>query len=112
MRSRLLRGAASTDPLAGLPSTMQAEMSEWSQPVGQDGEGLLAWPTDSTPRPEEAMLIIVALTESPAVADDGVVLADRTSPGQKIQWDHPGSMLSFAPGSAIKRIKAGVKARR
>ena len=26
--------------------------------------------------------------------------------------DHPGSMLSFASGSAIKRITAGVKARR
>ncbi|HEY6341183.1 MAG TPA: hypothetical protein VIY49_06795 [Bryobacteraceae bacterium] len=57
-------------------------------------------------------LIIMALTESPSVADDGVVMADRTSPGQKIQGDHPGSMLSFASGSAIKRIKAGVKARR
>jgi hypothetical protein len=80
--------------------------------VGQDGEGLLAWPTDSAPRPEDVTLIIMALTESPAVADDGVVVADRTSPRQEVQWDHPGSMLSFASGSAIKRIKAGVKARR
>jgi hypothetical protein len=57
-------------------------------------------------------LIIVALTVSSSVADDGVVVTDGTSPGQKIQWDDPGSTLSFAPGSAIKRIKAGVKARR
>jgi hypothetical protein len=91
---------------------MQTEMSEWRQPVGQDGEGLLAWPTDSTSRPEDLTLIIMALTKSSSMADDGVFVADRTSPGQKIQRDHPGSMLSFASGSAIKRIKAGVKARR
>ena len=46
------------------------------------------------------------------MADDRVVLANRTSPRQKVQRDHPGSMLSFASGSAIKRITAGVKARR
>ena len=58
------------------------------------------------------MLVIVALTESPSVADDRVVTANGTSPRQEIQGDHPGSMLSFASGSAIKRITAGVKARR
>jgi hypothetical protein len=34
----------------------------------------------------------------------------RTSPRQEVQWDHPGSMLSFVSGSAIKRITAGVRA--
>jgi hypothetical protein len=29
-----------------------------------------------------------------------------------VQWHHPGSTLSFASGSALKRITAGVKARR
>jgi len=56
--------------------------------------------------------VVVALTESPAVADDRVVTANGTSPRQQLQRDHPGSMLSFASGSAIKRITAGVKARR
>jgi len=46
------------------------------------------------------------------MADDRVPLANRTSPRQKVQGDHPGSMLSFASGSAIKRITVGVKARR
>ena len=46
------------------------------------------------------------------MADDRVVAANRTSPRQEVQRDHPGSMLSFASGSAIKRITAGVKARR
>jgi hypothetical protein len=53
----------------------------------------------------------MALTESPSVADDRVVVADRASSRQKSQRDHPGSVLSFVSGSAIKRITAGVKAR-
>jgi hypothetical protein len=46
------------------------------------------------------------------MADDGVVVASRASPREEVQWDHPGSTLSFASGSEIKRITAGVKARR
>ena len=68
--------------------------------------------TDPTPQPDAYMPVVVALTESPAVADDRVVTTDWTSPRQKIQWDHPGSMLSFASGSAINSITAGLKARR
>ncbi len=52
----------------------------------------------------------MTLPPSPAVADDGVVEADGTSPRQKLQRNHPGSLLSFPSGSAIKRITAGVKA--
>jgi hypothetical protein len=75
-------------------------------------EGLAARLTDSTPHPDARMPVVVALTESPAVADDRVVTTDWTSPRQQRQRDHPGSMLSFASGSAINRITAGVKARR
>jgi hypothetical protein len=46
------------------------------------------------------------------MADDRVLLANRTPPRQEVQGDHPGSTLSFASDSAIKRITAGVKARR
>jgi hypothetical protein len=56
--------------------------------------------------------VIVSLAASPSVPDDRVVLANRTSPRQAIQRNYPGSMLSFVSGSAIKRITAGVKARR
>jgi hypothetical protein len=56
------------------------------------------------------VLIIVALTPSPPVADDRVVVANRASPREKFQRDHPGSALSSASGSAIKRITAGVRA--
>jgi hypothetical protein len=52
----------------------------------------------------------VALAESPSVTDDRGLPADGTLPRQEGQRDHPGSMLSFASGSAIKRITAGVKA--
>jgi hypothetical protein len=45
------------------------------------------------------------------MADDRVGLANWTPPRQEVQGDHPGSMLSFASGSATKRITAGVKAR-
>jgi hypothetical protein len=57
-------------------------------------------------------LVVVGLAESPAVANDRVVLAERAQPRQEIKRHYPGSMLSFVSGSAIKRITAGVKARR
>ena len=68
--------------------------------------------TDSAAHPNVFVVFVVGLAEPPSVADDRVVAADRTSPRQEIQRDHPGSMLSFASGSAIKIITAGVKARR
>jgi hypothetical protein len=43
----------------------------------------------------------VALTESPAVADDRVVSASRTLPRQAVQRNYPGSMLSFVSGSTM-----------
>jgi hypothetical protein len=54
----------------------------------------------------------VGWTEPSSMAHDRVVPANWTSPRQAVQKDHPGSMLSFVSGSAIKRITAGVKARR
>ena len=68
--------------------------------------------TDSASHPNVIVVFVVGLAEPPSVADDRVVAANRTSPRQEIQRDHPGSMLSFASGSAIKIITAGVKARR
>jgi hypothetical protein len=68
--------------------------------------------TDSAPHPDAFVPVIVGLTEPPSVADDRVVSTKGATPRQEAQRDHPGSMLSFASGSAIKRITAGVKARR
>jgi hypothetical protein len=58
------------------------------------------------------VLIVVTLTQPQSVADDLVVKTDETSPREEIQRDHPGSMLPFVSGNAIKKIRTGVKARR
>ena len=68
--------------------------------------------TDSTPYTNTFVPVVVGLAESPSVANDRVSPANRTLPRQEVQGDHPGSLLSFSSGSAIKRITAGVKARR
>jgi hypothetical protein len=68
--------------------------------------------TDSASHPHALVVVIVGLAGTPSMADDREVPANRTPPWQEVQWDHPGSVLSFASGSAIKRITAGVKARR
>jgi hypothetical protein len=68
--------------------------------------------TDSAPHQHVFMLVVVGLAEAPSMTDDRVAPTDRALPRQQTQWDHPGSILSFASGSAIKRITAGVKARR
>ena len=62
--------------------------------------------------PNALMPVVVGLAETSSMANNRVVPANWTSPRQEVQRDHPGSMLSFASGSAIKRITAGVKARR
>jgi hypothetical protein len=41
--------------------------------------------------PEASTLVIVALAESPPVTDDRVVAANRASPRQEAQGNHPGS---------------------
>ena len=60
----------------------------------------------------QSCLLVVSLLAPSPVADDVSRLADRTSARQLRQTDlgYPGSVLSSAHGSAIKRITAGVKA--
>ncbi len=112
VRRRLLNGITCGDALTGLLPAMQAERRRRSEPIGQDSESLVARMTDSASHPDVFVAFIVGLAEPLSMADDRVVVANRTSPRQEVQRDHPGSMLSFASGSAIKIIKAGVKARR
>jgi uncharacterized protein DUF6572 len=94
----------------GLLPTVQGERSRWCQPIGQDGEGFLARPTNAAPHPNAIVTVIAGMTKPLPVAHDRVVTTKRTSPREKVQGDHPGSNLSSASGSAIKRITAGVKA--
>jgi len=112
MRRSLLYGITCGDTFAGLPAATQAEMPGRRQPIGQNREGLPAGMTDSAPCPNAFVSVIVGQAEPSSMADDRVVPANRTLPWKEVQWDHPGSMLSFTSGSAIKRITAGVKARR
>ena len=110
VRCGLLDRFPGGDPLTGTAFDSAGVVCRRCEPLGQDREGLLAWPTDSAPHPDRFALIVVALAEPPSVTDDRVLPADGTLPRQEGQRDHPGSTLSFASGSAIKRITAGVKA--
>ncbi len=110
VRRCLLHGSTSGDALTGLLPALQAKRRRRSEPIGQYGEGLVAGMTDSTSHPNVFVMFVVGLAETSSVADDRIIAADRTAPRKEIQRDYPGSMLSFASGSAIKRITAGVKA--
>jgi hypothetical protein len=66
--------------------------------------------TDSTSHPDAFVTVIVGAAEPPSVADDRVVTANRALPWQEVQWDHPGSLLSFATVSATNRITVGAQA--
>ena len=112
VRRSLLHGITGGDALTRLLPAVQAVVAGRRQPIGQDREGLPARMTDSASHPDPFVPFVVRSAEPPSVADDRVVAANRTSPREQFQRDHPGSMLSFASGSAIKRITAGVKAGR
>src|SRR5208282_766815 len=112
VRCCLFGRIAGSDMFTGLVSAAQAIVPRRRQPIGQDCERLPAQPTDSAPHPHAGTPVIVTLTQAPAVANDRVVPASWTPPRQQFQRDYPGSMLSFTSGSAIKRITAGLKARR
>jgi hypothetical protein len=83
------------------------------RPCGQNCEGPPARPTQPAANPDPVVPLIVSLFAPHAVTDDRLIAAYRTLSRQQMQRDrgHPGSVLSSASGSAIKRIKAGVKAR-
>jgi hypothetical protein len=106
----LLSRIAGGDPLARLLPAVKTVVPGWSKPIGQNRESLSARLTESAAHPDAFVLVIVALTPAPSMANDGVVVTSWTTPRQTFQRNHPGSMLSFASGSAIKRITAGVKA--
>jgi hypothetical protein len=108
----LLHGITGGDAITGLLPAPQAEMPRRSQPIGQDGKCPSAGVTDTATHPNAFVPVIVGLAGTPPMADDRMIEAQRTPPRQAVQGDHPGSLLSFASGSAIKRITVGVKARR
>ena len=110
VRRCLLQRFADTDPLTCLLPTTQRVGSARNQPVGQDCEGRTARSTDSTSHPNPLALLIVGGSKPPSMADDRLLSTQRALPWYGSQRNYPGSSLSFPSGSAIKRIKAGVKA--
>jgi len=84
------------------------------RPGRHHGEGFLALWASAAPHPDPIVALVMSLLASASVADDCVLAAGWTSARQLRQADlgYPGSALSSAHGSAIKRITAGVKARR
>jgi len=84
------------------------------RPCWQDGERFSAGRASTAANPDPIVLLVVRLFAPPPMTDYGVVAAERASPRQQSQRDcrYPGSVLSFVSGSAIKRIRTGVKARR
>jgi hypothetical protein len=101
---------AGGDPLARLLPAVKAVAPGWSKPIGQNRESLPARLTESAPHPDAFALVIVALASPPSMANDRVVVTNWTTSRQAFQRNYPGSLLSSASGSAIKRITAGVKA--
>jgi hypothetical protein len=95
-----------------LPAS-EAVVTVRRRPYGQNREGLPTGPTSPATNPDAAMPFIVRLLAPPAMAHDGLITADGTPSRQQLQGErrHPDSGLFSSSGSAIKRIKAGVKAR-
>jgi hypothetical protein len=95
-----------------LPAS-EAVMPVRRRPHGQNRERLPTGPTSPATNPDAAMSFIVRLLAPPAMAHDGLMAANRTPSRQQLQGErrHPDSGLFSPSGSAIKRIKAGVKAR-
>jgi hypothetical protein len=106
----LLGRIAGDDPLARLLPAVKAVVPGWSKPIGQNRESLSAPLTVSAPYPDPFVLVIVALAAAPSMTNDRVAVANWATTRKPVQRNHPGSMLSSALGSAIKRITAGVKA--
>jgi hypothetical protein len=110
MRGGLIGRIAGGETVTGQSATTQSERRHGDQPIRQQGKGLSARPADAAAHPDSLMLVIVGEAKPLSMTDDGVIPAQRTKPRQKVQGNHPGSMLSLVSASAIKRITAGVKA--
>ena len=99
------------------PGLLPATQLYWPYGGDQAGRMVKVFATrtaEAAPYPDPVVVFVVSLLAPLAVADDGVPSAVRASSWQQRQRErsYPESDLSCGSGSAIKRIKAGVKARR
>src|SRR6516164_5952986 len=115
LRSGLLPSTAvDGSRFPGLFPAAKAVLAVGRRPMGQDGEGQSTGPAHAATDPNPVVAFVVGLFLPPAMTGDGVLAAPRAASWQERQRKgrHPGSYLSSDSGSAIKRITAGVKARR
>jgi hypothetical protein len=105
VRCGLFRRVAGGDSFTGLLSTMQAVVPKRNQPVGQNRERLFASSTAPAPNPQACVHVVVRLPEPLAMTNDRGGFANGTPPRQVIQRNYPGSLLSFASGNAITKIR-------
>jgi hypothetical protein len=94
------------DALCRLLSAIKAVVAAGRRPRLQDGEGFVARRATTAPNTDDIVNLVVRLFPPLAVADDRAVPTERTPAWQQVQRErsHPGSRLSSASGSAIKRI--------
>jgi len=109
--------SAVTSRFPGLLPAQEAVLAVGWRPGGQDGEGHSARPAQAAADEDPVVGFIMGLFAPLAVADDGMLATFRTvsrkqCQGESLHPGSPGSDLSCDAGSAIKRITAGVKARR
>ena len=104
--------AVGADRVPGLLSAAQRVVPIRWRPTRQDGERLAAQSAQPAPHPNAVLLTVVCRLAPLPVSDDRRSLAQRTPTWHLLQVDpgHPGTALSSAGGSEIKRITAGVKA--
>src|SRR6516164_9401579 len=89
VRRGLFGSITGGDVATDLLPAVQSEGRRWRQPIGQDREGLPARLADSAPHPDVFVLVIMALTQSLPVANNGIGEANGTSPRQQFQRNHP-----------------------
>ncbi len=112
-RDRLFPTVPFAERFPGLLSAVKTVVAVRWRPCRQNREGFSARPAPPTANPDAVVALVVRLLAPSAVTYDRPIAAHGTPPREQMQWkrSHPGSALFSFSGSAIKRIKAGVKAR-
>ena len=113
VRNRLFPTIPFAQRFPGLLPAIETVVAVRRRPCGQNREGFPARAAAPAANPDPVVPLIVRLLAPSAVTNDGPIAADGTPSRQQLQRErgHPGSILFSFSGSAIKRIKAGVKAR-
>lgn len=112
VRNRLFPTVPFAQRFPGLLSAVKTVVAVRWRPCRQNREGFPARAAPSPANPDAVVALIMRLLAPSAVTYDRPIPAYGTPPRQQFQWErgHPGSTLFSFSGSAIKRIKAGVKA--